>query len=204
MSAATDLPLDKLQAVVHNPAHRRLADAARLRVFLCPGHHALGSIHMTDLGPRLQAGDGRRAGIGKEVQHADGPAGFTDLCHRPVPVGRLLREKAGVLEVHRLDPEAKLPIMHVPGLRNRPFFPAPSAAFAAKIAGVARLPMTVSARGVPDRLRIRPHQIDLPPAFQFLAVGAVQQFIVLPAVRHPHACFSSHSLSFPAVGRSSS
>ena len=91
--------------------------------------------------PRFRAGDGRGAGVAEEVQDADRPAGGADLTHRPVPVCGLLREKPGVLEVHRLDVEGQLTVAYLPVFGKVPLVPAAAAGLAAAIARIAVVPM---------------------------------------------------------------
>ena len=88
--AAPDLALNKFGAVIHDPADRPVLKPGDLRVFLCPEHHALGRINVANARARSSAGDGRTAGIGKQVQHPDGPPGFLDLLPEEIPVFLLL------------------------------------------------------------------------------------------------------------------
>ena len=68
-AATADFPLDKLTAVVHNPVNGAIGQAGGSGIFFCPGHHALGGIHMVYLCPTGSGGKGRTAGIGEQIQH---------------------------------------------------------------------------------------------------------------------------------------
>ena len=140
---------------------------------------------MADGSPRGSGGQGGAAGIGKQVEHADGPAGGADLFPDEVPVGGLLGEDAGVLEAHGLDVEGQLLIMDGPVLGQLANLPVTAAGLAAVIDGVGLLPQGAALR-LPDGLRVGPHQDLLSPALQPAAAAAVQQLIVLPMVRCPH------------------
>ena len=196
--AAADFPLDELLAVVDNPAYGRFPHAAGGGVLLCPGNHALCRIHVADFGAGLQTGNRGRAGIGKEVQHADGPARGTDLPHGPVPVGCLFRKEARVLKVHRPDAEGQFPVGDLPAFGHGVLLPAAPAALAADITGVAGMPVFIPARRIPDCLRVRTDQIHVAPAFELLAPRTVEQLIVSPVAGNPHILFvQSVSPLFP-------
>ena len=72
---------------------------------------------MADFRPGCRRRQRCAAGIGKEVQDPNGPPRRADLLHNIIPVGRLLREDTGVLEIHRLDVEGQRPVLNLPALR---------------------------------------------------------------------------------------
>ena len=148
--------------------------------FPWPRHHALGRVHVADAGPRLGAGHRGPAGVGEQVQHPDGPPGVPDLLHGEIPVHRLFRKQARVLEVHGLHLEGQVPVADLPALRQGLLLPVAAAGLAAEIPGVGPLPGGVLPGAVPDGLGVRPHQVLLSPALQLLSPAAVQQLIVLP------------------------
>ena len=67
MVAAADLALNKLYAVVHNPADRGITKTGRDGVFLRPGHHSLGGIHMRDAGTGSSGGNRGTASVGEQI-----------------------------------------------------------------------------------------------------------------------------------------
>src|SRR5690606_3048576 len=85
LAAAALLALDELHRILADPADRQLFHAAERLVLARPADRLLGSIDMGDL--RTGAGGDERgdAGIAKEVQHLDGPAGRLDLLLHPAP-----------------------------------------------------------------------------------------------------------------------
>ena len=141
----------------------------------------------------LGAGHGGAAGIGEQIQHADGTAGMADLLHGEVPVGGLFGEQPRVLEVHGLDLEGQLLIADGPALRQFLLIPVAAAGRRAAVAGVGRAPTAVAALTLPDGLRIGTHQYLLTPALQLLAAAAIQQLIILPTICYPHkGCTSAY------------
>ena len=183
---ATDFPLDKLGAVIYNPADRSPGEAGRGCVFLSPGHHALRCIHVAHRSTGFCTGNCCTSGIGKQIKNADRPTGRTNLICSPVPVGSLFGEDPGMLEVHRLDIENKVPVTDLPGFRKFDFTPAPAARLTAVIAGVAGIPAFVCARRRPDCLGIRTDEEKITPAFELFPFRTVYQFKVLPLIRNPH------------------
>ena len=142
---------------------------------------------MADARAGLQTGDGRAAGVGKEVQHRDRAARVLDLFARPVPIHGLLGEEPRVLEVHGLHVEGEIFILHVPALGQAALVPLPAAGFAAGVPPGGALPAWVVPRRLPDGLRVRAHEGIVPPALQLLAARAVDQLIILPVRRNPHS-----------------
>ena len=132
------------------------------------------------------AGDGRAAGVGKEVEHFDRPSRLLDLLAGKVPVDRLFGEKPRVLEVHGLDLECEVLILHLPRFGQLVLVPMTAAGGRAVVAALCALPAAVLVGRVPDRLRVGAHQYLLIPPLQLFAVAAVEQFIVFPSVRDPH------------------
>ncbi len=153
---------------------------------------------MADPRARLQAGERGGARVAEQVQHADGPAGPPDFFRREVPVHGLLREKAGVLEAHQLQPEAQVPVPDLPrGGHGLSELPVPPARRGAQIARVGAAPQRIAPGRVPDNLRVGADQHDAAPFFQPLARGGVDQSIVFPV------CGSQSIRSFrlrPAAG----
>ena len=137
-------------------------------------------VHVAHGGSRRRAGHRGRAGVGKEVEHPDGPPGGTDALHGEIPVGRLLRKDAGVLEVHRLDVEGQPLVTQCPALGQFLLDPLAPSGGGALVPGVVPPPSGMPPLRTPDGLRIGPHQQILAPALQTLAAAAVQQLIVLP------------------------
>ena len=167
---AADFTLDELGTVIHDPAYRRVLKPRGGGILLAPGNHALCSVHMADTGPGLEAGDCCGTGIAKEVQDADFSLCLSDFFHGPVPVCGLLGKEAGVLKVHRFDKKGQLTVADAPVLGKIPLIPAAAAGLAAAVTGIAVIPVGISARRIPDGLRVGPHQIIAPPALQLLAL----------------------------------
>ena len=185
-TAPLDFPFHKFGAVIDNPADGGVFQTRGLGVLSCPGHHALGRVHMAHRGTGRRCGQGCAAGIGEQVQHLHRPAGVPDLLHGEVPVHRLLRENSRVLEIHRLHVEGQGAVAHLPPLRQALFGPLAAAGAAAGVAAVIGFPAPVLSGCVPDHLGIRPHQGIAAPALQFLSAGGVDHLIVLPLVCNPH------------------
>ena len=125
------------------------------------------------------------AGIGKQIEHIDGPSGVFDLLPDEVPVGGLLGEDAGVLKAHGLDIEHQLLIVDGPLFGQLAHLPVTAAGLAAVIGGVGLFPHGAAGR-LPDGLRVGAHQDLFSPALQTLTAAAVQQFIIFPVFRCPH------------------
>ena len=58
---------------------------------------------MTNLSPRRRAGQSGAAGIGKKVENPHRPSSILNQLCEIIPVDRLFREQAGVLEPGRAD-----------------------------------------------------------------------------------------------------
>ena len=178
--------MDKLAAIVHNPVDGPVRQAGGLRVFLGPGHHALGGIHMEHLRPAGRRRQGGAAAVGKEVQHPHRAVGRRHLFPDKVPVGSLLREHAGVLEVHGLHVEGQVvPVANLPPLGQLMVRPVSAAGIGADIAGIVLFPLGGGMGRAPDDLGIRANQNVFSPALQALAVRGIQHLIILPLIRNP-------------------
>jgi len=185
-----ELAPHELQAVVGDVADRRLGQAAERGVLAAPLHHALGGVHMAHLGSR---GGGRArggAGVAEQIQDGNLPAsrpGCLDLGAEPLPVHRLLGEKAGVLEAGGADLERQLQrlIPDRPVIRQLPpELPASTPRAAPVIESVPVLPLGPG-RGAlprPDDLRVGSDQCVRAPALLFHAIAAIEQLVILPAV----------------------
>ena len=174
------LALHELQRVVDDPAHAGLVDAGQLAVLARPLHHALGGVHVGDLRARRRTGAGRAAGVAEQVQHADGAVRLADEARHPVPVHRLLREQAGVLEAGGAHVELQLAILHAPALRQLfEELPLAAALGGAVVVGV-RLRPELGLLLRPDRLGIGAAQYDVLPALQLLAVAGIDDLVILP------------------------
>ena len=68
VAASSDFALDKFAAVIHQSAYGRLAKPGELGVLSCPADHALGGIHMRDLGARRGGRCRSTAGVGKKIE----------------------------------------------------------------------------------------------------------------------------------------
>ena len=147
---------------------------------------------MADGSAGLGTGHRSAAGIGEQVQHPNGTVSLADLVHDKIPVHRLLREQARMLEVHGLDLEGQILIMHLPAFRQRLFLPVSAAGLTAEIPGVGPFPLRQTPGRFPDGLWVRTHQILLVPALQLFTAAAVQQLIILPLIRDPHRWFLLH------------
>ena len=181
------LPLDELEGVVHDVAGRPIRKPRQGRVFLSPLHHALGRVHMANLGPGLEAGHGGPAGVGKEVEHLNGPSGLPNQSGHPVPIGSLLRKQPRMLKARGPNQKAQRAIGDGPGFRNLlKHFPLTAAALAAVVMGVGLFPRLGPFRR-PNHLRVRPAQEHLAPALQLLAAAHVQHGVILPFVGYKHA-----------------
>ena len=141
---------------------------------------------MTDARTRRRTGQRRAARVGKEVQRVDGPPGAADGLHDEIPVCRLLREDARMLEVHRLDVERQLAIFHLPVLRQAQICPLAAAGRRPGVARVILPPERIVLRRVPDHLRIWTHKDIFAPAFELFAAGGIKDLIVLPSISQPH------------------
>ena len=184
--AAANLTLDKLFAIVHNPADGLLLQAGQLGILPCPCYHALAGIDMADLCARLCAGKRCAAGVGEQVEDADLAACAANLvCHK-VPVDRLLREKSGVLKAGRADFKAQVFVGNRPLLpRHIADFPLASAACRAQIPRVGAAP-DLALRGVPDNLWVGSGQNDVSPALQLFPAGGVNYLKLFPVLCSPH------------------
>ena len=140
------------------------------------------------------AGRGRQcraAGIGKQVQHPHRPTGAGHLFPDEIPVGRLLRENAGMLEIHGFDVKGQVVLIaNLPPLGQGIFRPVAAAGIGADIAGIVLLPLGSPAGGIPDYLGIRTHQDMTAPAFQPFAAGGIEHLIVLPFIGNPQHVFT--------------
>ncbi|MNC19532.1 hypothetical protein D3C75_674660 [compost metagenome] len=81
-----------------------------MQVFLGPGDHPLGRIHMAHFCACTGAGHCGAARIGEQVQHLDGPSGVLDFVHHPLPVHLLLGEQPRMLEAGGFDDEFQVSI----------------------------------------------------------------------------------------------
>ena len=137
---------------------------------------------MDHLGPGLGAGAGGAAGVGEQIQHPGLPAlGLFPIgepvAHK-VPVHRLLREQARVLEARGPDHEGQVPVADEPAFRQLLLkLPVAAAALGAEVDGVR--PVLVHG---PHGLGIGPKQGEPAPALQLVAVARVQYFKILPTV----------------------
>lgn len=61
--APADFPLHEFHAVIHQPSDGGIPKAGGDGIFLCPGDHAFGSVHMGDAGAGFGSGQGGTAGI---------------------------------------------------------------------------------------------------------------------------------------------
>ena len=102
MVAAADFPFHKLGAVIPQPADGGIGKAAGCGIFLCPGNHALGGIHMGDLCAGFSGGHSGASGVGKQVQYLYGATCMGNQIGKPVPVDSLFREQTGMLEAEGL------------------------------------------------------------------------------------------------------
>ena len=186
-SSPLDLPLHKLGAVIHDPADGLIVKPGNSGVVLCPGYHPLCRVNMTDAGSGSGTGNGGAAGIGKQVQHIDGPSRIADLVHAPIPVGCLFRENTGVFKIHGFDLKTEFLIANFPFFRQLFGVPLTAAGIAAGIAGIVFPPAVMIFGCLPDHLRVGTHQGILPPALQLFSSGAVQHLIVFPITCDPHA-----------------
>ena len=183
MPAPALLPQHEFHHIVHDKAHGLLSQAAQGQVFLGPGHHAFGRVHVDYLRPRRRQGAGGAPGIGEQVQ---GPEGLGRLFHQaphPVPIDRLLREQARVLKACGPHLEGQVPVLDGPAFgQGLGVLPVAASGGGADIAGVHGPGLLHG----PYRLGIRPQQPNLAPAFQLIAVARVQDLIILPSVRQIH------------------
>ena len=132
-------------------------------------------------------GQGSPAGVGKKIQQTHGLAAPA-LFHRPankIPVGRLFRKNASVLETHRPYLKRQVPIADGPAFRQAADFPTAAPFLRAAINSVRPAPQGVLPLR-PDSLRVRSDQNLFSPALQPPAAAAVYQLIVLPFVCAPH------------------
>ena len=137
------------------------------------------------------------AGIGKQVQHPYGAARRGHPFPNKVPVGRLLREYAGVLEVHGLDIKGQIvPVLDLPALRQMMVRPVSAPCRGTDIAGILLFPHRIAMRGAPDNLGVRANQDVFSPALQPLPVRGIQDLIILPLIRNPKHGFSPLFLSY--------
>ena len=173
-AAPADFAFHIFGAVVHNPADGLIFKAGGFCVVPGPLHHALCGVHMAHVGSGGGAGHGGPAGVGEEVQDVHRPAGLFDLLPGKVPVGGLLWEKAGVLEVHGANMKSQVAVAHGPALGDVFALPRTAAGAGAGIAGVRIFPALEGAGGVPDGLGVGADQQPVSPALQLLAPPAVE------------------------------
>ena len=156
---------------------------------------------MADGGARRRAGHRGAPGVGEKVEHRDGAAGPPDEIGTEIPVGSLLGEETGMLEIHGLDLEGEVPIADLPLFGDILFLPPAPASRGTSVAGVGPPPQGIVSGGVPDGLGIGTDQDTVPPAFQLFPSATVDQLIILPLVRDPHGVdpprfLSSKSLDY--------
>ena len=137
---------------------------------------------MDHLGAGLGAGAGGAAGVGEQVQDPGGfaaalPPGLKPVGHK-VPVHRLLREQARVLEARGPDDEGEAPVADGPALRELPLELPVAAAGLGPVVHRVRL---MFAHG-PHGLGVGPQQHEAAPALQLVAVARVQYLEILPTV----------------------
>ena len=126
------------------------------------------------------------ARIGKQIQYPHGASGRGHLFPDKIPVGSLLREYAGMLEIHGLDVKGQIIlILDLPPLRQRMVRPVSAAGIGADIAGVIALPLRSGMGGVPNHLGIGTHQNIFSPPLQALPAGSIQNLIVFPFIGNP-------------------
>ena len=148
---------------------------------------------MAHRGARRGAGQGGPAGIGKKIQHPDGPPGFLDLLPEEIPVDRLLREQPGVLKAGWADLEFQIPVADGPELGVAAVdLPAAAARRGAVIPGIGLLPFRALFRP-PNDLRVRPDEDGITPPLQLFSAAGIQDLKVLPLVCDAHGF--SHFLS---------
>ena len=114
--------------------------------------------------------------------HSLSLSGAADGIRDEIPVHRLLREDAGVLEVHGLDQKGQIPVSQSPVLRQAVGAPMAAARVGAGVASVVMLPAGVVFWGIPNDLGVWSNQDIVPPALQLFALGGVQQFILRPLI----------------------
>ena len=141
---------------------------------------------MADTRTAGSAGQGCPAGVGEEIQCLNRTSRSANRFGDEIPVYSLLREYAGVLEIHRLDQEGQVAIMDWPTLRKAVVRPTASAGIGPRISRVVALPVRVTLWRIPDHLWIRTHQVIASPSFQLLAFGSIQNFKVFPLIGNPH------------------
>ena len=137
---------------------------------------------MDHLGPGLGAGAGGAAGVGEQVQHPGGLAmalfpGLQPVGHE-VPVHRLLREQARMLEARGPDDEGEAPVADGPAF-GKLLLELPVAA--AGLGPIVHCVRPVLAHG-PHGLGVGPEQHEAAPALQLVAVARVQYLEILPTV----------------------
>ena len=184
--AAPDFPLHKFDAVVNDPADGGIGKIGGTGIFLGPGYHSLGGIHVSDMGACLGGRQGCASGVGKQVENFYRSSGLSYLLSKPVPVRGLLRKQAGMLEAEGLQVEGQFSVADGPLLGQIEEFPLASTTVASVIMAVHPLPSLVPLRRIPDNLGIRPDKQILAPALQLFTFGAVYYFIIFPAVSYPH------------------
>ena len=192
-----NLPLDELAAVVHDPVDGLVLQAGGLGVFLGPGHHALGRIHMEDLCAARCRRQGSAAGISEEIQHPHGPVGGGHLFPDKVPVGSLLRKHARMLEIHGFYLERQVILIADKPLFRQVVIRPPAAGRRADIPGIIVLPAGVCVGGSPDHLGVRADQQVFAPPLQPFPFRGVQHFKIFPQIRDPNHIFSISPLNKP-------
>ena len=206
-ATALQLAAGELQAVVDDVADGGLGEAAQGGVFAAPFDHALGGIDVADGGAGLGRGDRGGTGVAEKVEDIHVPSGLTgggDPRGKPIPIHRLLREEAGVLERRRvnLERQPKRLVPDPPELgQGAPELPLAAPLFAPVVEPIPTLPAGLgsgritggradrshcrggaSAMSRPDDLWIRAHQGVLAPPLLFHAVAAVENLVVAPAI----------------------
>ena len=141
------------------------------------------------------------AGIGEQVQYPHRPSGCGNLLTDEIPVRRLLREHAGMLEIHGLDVKGQIiPVFDLPALRQFVIRPVAAASVGTNVPGIKLPPFGSSPGGVPDHLGVWANQDITAPAFQTLSARRIQNLVVLPLIGNPqHILPSSLSSRFSAV-----
>ena len=147
---------------------------------------------MADGGTGSGTGQRSAAGVAKQVQHLHRAVCGADLLLVPRPVDRLFREHAGVLEAGGADDKGELILplaaADLPLFRQTAaVLPLAAALIGAVVDGICLCPQGALLGGLPHHLRVGADEQSFSPAFQPVAVGGIQQFVVFPSICRAHS-----------------
>ncbi len=174
----------ELLRVIEDPPDGIRRKLAKRLVVLRPPDRRFAGVDVRHAVPERREHHGRGAGVAEEIQDFPVLLAVHRLRH-PFPVGRLLRENAGVLEGREARVErhgfvgSGRRVLHRPESRHARAQVPPSFFPDRHEHGVRLLPLVFRQVPVPDDLRIRAGQPVLSPLLQTVPVARIEQAEIL-------------------------